>query len=119
MKITRADELCSIVCDKLCKYPLMANSQEQLEEICADCPLVQAMLPEIRSDNNRYERMAGTPERFADTMMQIQDGAGLSPMYCIICKEECWKKQGECEDFTCTDDRLRDCILEWLSGDER
>lgn len=70
MKITRADELCSIVCDKLCKYPLMANSQEQLEEICADCPLEQAMLPEVRSDNNRYERMAGTPERFADTLIR-------------------------------------------------
>lgn len=81
MKITRADELCSIVCDKLCKYPLMASGQEQLEEICADCPLVQAMLPEIRSDNNRYERMAGTPERLADTLMQIQDGTDLSPMY--------------------------------------
>lgn len=49
MKITRADELVSIVCDKLCKYPLMASGQEQLEESCADCPLVQAMLPEIRS----------------------------------------------------------------------
>ena len=33
MKITRADELRSIVCDKLCKYQLMANSKEQLEEI--------------------------------------------------------------------------------------
>ena len=53
MKITRADELCSIVCDKLCKYPLMANSQEQLEEICEDCPLVQAMLQEIRNGNDR------------------------------------------------------------------
>lgn len=116
MKITRADELVSIVCDKLCKYPLMASGQEQLEEICADCPLVQAMLPEIRSDNNRYERMAGTPERFADTLMQIQDGTDLSQMYC--CKAECRKKQDECEDFTCTDDMLRDCILEWLSGDE-
>ena len=26
--------------------------------------------------------------------------------------------QDECEDFTCTDDMLRDCILEWLSGEE-
>ena len=116
MKITRVDELVSIVCDKLCKYPLMANSQEQLEEICADCPLVQAMLPDIRSDANRYERMAGTPERFADTLMQFQDGADLSPMYCL--KAECRKKQDECGDFTCTDERLRGCILEWLSGDE-
>lgn len=116
MKITRADELCSIVCDKLCKYPLMANSQKQLDEICADCPLVQAMLPEVRSDNNRYERMAGTPERFADTLIQIQDGTDLSQMYC--CKAECRKKQNECEDFTCTDDMLRDCILEWMSVDE-
>ena len=116
MKITRADELASIVCDKLCKYPLMANSQEQLEEICEDCPLVQAMLPEVRSDNNRYERMEGTPERFADTLMQFQDGTDLSPMYC--CKAECRKMQEECEDFACTDERLRGCILEWLSGDD-
>lgn len=116
MKITRADELCSIVCDKLCKYPLMANSQEQLEESCADCPLVQAMLPEIRSDNNRYERIAGTPERFADTLMQFQDGADLSLMYCL--KAECREMQDECKDFACTDERLRGCILEWLSGDE-
>lgn len=86
------------------------------QQDCAHCPLVQAMLPEIRSDNNRYERMAGTPDRFADTLMQIQDGTDLSPMYC--CKAECRKKQDECGDFTCTDDILRDCILEWLSGDE-
>lgn len=116
MKITRADELVSIVCDKLCKYPLMASGQEQLEESCADCPLVQAMLPEIRSDANRYERMAGTPERFADTLMQIQDGADISPMYCI--KAECRKMQDERDGFTCTDERLRGCILEWLSEDD-
>ena len=70
----------------------------------------------IGCDNNRYERMAGTPERFADTLMQIQDGTDLSLMYC--CKAECRKKQDECKDFACTDERLRGCILEWLSGDE-
>ena len=60
--------------------------------------------------------MAGTPERFAETLMQIQDGTDLSQMYC--CKAERWKMQDECEDFTCTGDMLRGCILEWLSGDE-
>ena len=60
--------------------------------------------------------MAGTPERFADTLMQIQDGQDLSPMYCL--NAECQEMIDECEDFTCTDDMMRDCILEWLSEDE-
>lgn len=60
--------------------------------------------------------VVSAPGQFADTLMQIQDGADLSPMYC--CKAECRKMQEECEDFTCKDDMLRDCILEWLSGDE-
>lgn len=29
-----------------------------------------------------------------------------------------WYICPQCKDFTCTDDRLRDCILEWLSGDD-
>lgn len=37
-------------------------------------------------------------------------------MYCL--KAECREMQDECKDFACTDERLRGCILEWLSGDE-
>lgn len=53
MKITRADELCSIVCDKLCKYPLMANSQKQLEEICTDDMLRDCILEWMSVDEHK------------------------------------------------------------------
>ena len=46
MTMDRADELVSLVCDQLCRYPFECR-QEELDEICERCPLVEQLMKEV------------------------------------------------------------------------
>lgn len=47
LTIKEADELVSIVCDRLCKYPAECESEEELEDECESCPLIERLLKEV------------------------------------------------------------------------
>lgn len=46
MKIEKADELVSLVCDQLCHLPFVMT-QEELDEKCESCPLVARLMEEV------------------------------------------------------------------------
>ena len=49
MKVTTAvvDELVSLVCDQLCHYPYVITDQNELDEKCESCPLVERLMKEV------------------------------------------------------------------------
>lgn len=59
----------------------------------------------------RYDKMAGTPERFADFFIKIYDRLddettqNLCKGMCVHCLDS---------DINCTDENLKKCVLEWL-----
>lgn len=46
MTATEADELVSLVCDQLCRYPFECQ-QNELDEKCERCPLVERLMKEV------------------------------------------------------------------------
>ena len=49
MTVEEADELVSLVCDKLCHYPFVCAEQEDLDERCESCSLVERLLKEVKT----------------------------------------------------------------------
>lgn len=52
----KLDEIMECVCDELCKYPEKAASQEELDMICAECPIGEYrywMMKQIGKDKEK------------------------------------------------------------------
>ena len=47
MTISEVDELASLVCDELCRYPCEITDQDELDEKCESCPLVERLMKEV------------------------------------------------------------------------
>lgn len=62
-----------------------------------------------------YDKLAGTPERFADFFVQIYDKLtdevveGYCQGMCRACDDD---------DVNCTDENLKKCVLTWLMREE-
>lgn len=52
LTIHEADELASLVCDRLCKHPREC-AEEELENACESCPLVDRLLEEINKNGGK------------------------------------------------------------------
>lgn len=39
LKQDKTEKILEIICDSLCKYPNMANTQDELDDYCDNCPL--------------------------------------------------------------------------------
>ena len=52
MKLTieEADELTSLVCDRLCRYPY-ERTEEDLLDVCENCPLVERLLKAVKEES--------------------------------------------------------------------
>lgn len=37
--VVKIEEICKAICDKYCKYPYEEHTEEEMDEICKDCPL--------------------------------------------------------------------------------
>ena len=49
LTIEQADEIVSLVCDRLCYHPFVCTEQEELDEKCECCPLVERLIKEIKT----------------------------------------------------------------------
>ena len=47
MTKSEADEVISLACDELCRYPYDITDQDELEEKCESCPLVARLMKEV------------------------------------------------------------------------
>ena len=62
-----------------------------------------------------YEKYAGTPERFAELIIQMGCESGVGEeLTRQFCRGGC---SGEDEEAVCTDENLRKCIITWLRED--
>lgn len=56
-----------------------------------------------------YEKYAGDTSRLADLVMSLEEGiGGLSAEFCT---ERCMDRCGKAD---CTDENMRQCIVDWL-----
>lgn len=116
MTIKTGNQIATVVCERYCKYPGLTSGEEQLAEICASCAFIEALLDEVNrqaGERSNYARLAGTPERLAAFLMR-QGNADLSQHWC---RDKSCKERMDDEDFDCTDERLRACILRCLMED--
>lgn len=44
------EEMLAIICDKLCKYPMMLLNQEELDNFCSECPLNKVKRIEVEEN---------------------------------------------------------------------
>lgn len=46
ISVEEVDEIATIACD-LCHYPYVITSQQELEDKCEGCPLVERLMKEV------------------------------------------------------------------------
>lgn len=54
------EKLVEKFCDSYCKFPYICKDEEQLETVCADCPIVKMA--------NRIEKLEGVISKSLDTL---------------------------------------------------
>ena len=47
MTILEVDELLSLVCDELCRYPREITDRDELDDECESCPLLERLMKEV------------------------------------------------------------------------
>ena len=62
-----------------------------------------------------YEKYAGTPERFAELVIQLDcEGGAGEELTRQFCRGGCHRED---DDADCTDENLKKCIMTWLRKD--
>lgn len=70
----------------------------------------------LRTERERtmtnYEKYAGTPERFAELVIQLDcEGGAGEELTRQFCRGGCYRED---DDADCTDENLKKCIMAWL-----